>query len=170
MPRLPWNPCAVFALALLAGCANLTARKVPLDARLSGKDRKYNGFRYYLPRPYLVVSERVCVGHHIISGKLMQNKAGTLFVQTPRPDGHARHRARHGQDRTPWAAADPTLTYVTYEPPVAPSAPPLGGKQATGGEILGTPPAKPPKPDVTAPPATAAPQPAQEFRVQADVP
>src|SRR5262249_16512310 len=51
MPRLSWKPCAVFALALLAGCANLTARKVPLDARLSGKDRKSNGFRYYLPRP-----------------------------------------------------------------------------------------------------------------------
>jgi hypothetical protein len=47
-----------------SGCANLEATKVPLSARIHGCDngQKYDGFRYYMSRPHIVVSERVDLG------------------------------------------------------------------------------------------------------------
>ena len=47
-----------------SGCANLEATKVPLNARIRGCDHgeKYDGFRYYMSRPHIVVSERVELG------------------------------------------------------------------------------------------------------------
>jgi hypothetical protein len=54
------NLAATLAAAFtVLGCSGLDARRVPLEERLSGTDKHYHGFRYYLSRPYLVVSERV---------------------------------------------------------------------------------------------------------------
>lgn len=72
---------SLLALLLIAGaggCANLEARKVPLDKRLEGRDHHIGGFRYYLSRPYLVVNERICVTK-------VQEEA-TLGELQPNPD------------------------------------------------------------------------------------
>lgn len=45
----------------LVGCAGLEAKKVPLEERHACRDQHHHGFRYYLSRPYLVVSQRVDV-------------------------------------------------------------------------------------------------------------
>src|SRR5438067_10613786 len=50
---------ATAAALLLAGCANLVVRKVPLDKRLSHADHHVDGFRYYLSRPYVLVLEPI---------------------------------------------------------------------------------------------------------------
>ena len=41
------------------GCANLVAKKVPVEKRIDGCDTHMKGFRYYLNRPYFVVTDRV---------------------------------------------------------------------------------------------------------------
>jgi hypothetical protein len=56
-----WTGRSVVCAGVLfvGACAGLEPKKVPLDARLAGADRHEDGFRYYLPRPYVVVAERV---------------------------------------------------------------------------------------------------------------
>src|ERR1700687_529551 len=52
---------AACCLPAALGCGGLEARRGPVEKRLAGKDTCYDGFRYYLSRPYLVVSARVDV-------------------------------------------------------------------------------------------------------------
>lgn len=61
---------ALLGMCVLAGCAGLTARKVPVQARLSEADGKVRGFRYYLSRPYIVVSKAVSLGYEAKVGTL----------------------------------------------------------------------------------------------------
>jgi hypothetical protein len=60
----------VAGLCLLTGCSHLTARKVSVESRLTECDREVHGFRYYLSRPYLVVSQQVSLGSEIKVGTL----------------------------------------------------------------------------------------------------
>ena len=46
---------------LTIGCANVKVRKVDVDKRIEGRDHHIRGFRYYLNRPYIVVSATVPV-------------------------------------------------------------------------------------------------------------
>src|SRR5262245_25482319 len=54
---------------LLAGCANVCVKKVPVADRIAGTDRQH-GFRYYLTRPYVVVKERVPLATVVIAANL----------------------------------------------------------------------------------------------------
>jgi hypothetical protein len=79
------------AVLALAGCANLVAKKVPIADRLSGTDDKVHGFRYYLSRPYVVVSQRVCVGLDLAVGRLLVDRNSSMvYVETTDPDGRPR--------------------------------------------------------------------------------
>lgn len=61
----------VLLLALtLGGCANLNVHKVSLEDRHSGRDMKLDGFRYYLPRPYVIVAARIEVAKNYAVGTL----------------------------------------------------------------------------------------------------
>src|SRR5262245_14525717 len=55
--------CALAALVwgVTVGCANVKVNKVDVQARIEGQDHHVHGFRYYLTRPYIVVSRRVPV-------------------------------------------------------------------------------------------------------------
>jgi hypothetical protein len=136
MPSTRWYHLAVLALATATGCANLEARKVPLADRLNSTDDKYKGFRYYLSRPYLVVSRRVCLGQQIVAGKLMQNKANEYFIETVNDAGGPRYVDLHGGDRTREVAADDSLVYVTYPAP-PPDASSGGGAGKTPTAAVG---------------------------------
>jgi hypothetical protein len=161
MPPARWYHLAAVGLVAMAGCANLEARKVPLPDRLSGTDDRYKGFRYYLSRPYIVVSRRVCVSQQLVSGKLMENARKELFIETIDEAGRKRYLDIHGQDQSVVAAQDETLTYVRYAAAASQSAPPDAqapgkagapaagkpGAQGHGGGIIGG------KPETVAPPA-----------------
>lgn len=54
-----WVGIALLA-AVAPGCSNLVVHKVPLDERAEGRDHQ-QGFRYYLPRPYVAVHDKVLV-------------------------------------------------------------------------------------------------------------
>lgn len=53
--------CAIVLVVTMAGCSNLDARKVSLEDRMSGEDKKVKGFRYYVSRPYVVVTGQIQV-------------------------------------------------------------------------------------------------------------
>lgn len=65
--RWIWGLAGIY---LLSGCAELTTRKVPVEARLTEKDANIHGFRYYLSRPYIVVSKAVSLGCEVKVGTL----------------------------------------------------------------------------------------------------
>ncbi|HLJ97543.1 MAG TPA: hypothetical protein VKU02_30565 [Gemmataceae bacterium] len=52
---------AVGLCTILTGCANVKVQKVDLQDRMYGTDTRVKGFRYYLTRPYLVISSRIDV-------------------------------------------------------------------------------------------------------------
>lgn len=52
-----WCLVPVVAGALV-GCANIHAKKVPVEDRIAGTDNQ-KGFRYYLSRPYVVIAKAV---------------------------------------------------------------------------------------------------------------
>jgi hypothetical protein len=53
------SPClAAVLIVALAGCSNLTVKKVPVAKRIAGHDH-VDGFRYYLSRPYVVVKKPI---------------------------------------------------------------------------------------------------------------
>jgi hypothetical protein len=54
------------SVVVVAGCANVKVKKVDLERRLAGKDNHVRGFRYYLSRPYLVVTRQVHVATQLI--------------------------------------------------------------------------------------------------------
>jgi hypothetical protein len=154
MPKARWYHLAALVLATATGCANLETRKVPLADRLNGADDKYKGFRYYLSRPYMVVSRRVCVGQQIVVGKLMQNEDKELFLETIDPEGGRQYLTMRGEDRTKNVATDESLVYLTYPPRPAetPSTgtatkPPASGAGQGGGSpdvvLQPPPPSKP---------------------------
>jgi hypothetical protein len=134
MPQARCFSLAFLALAAASGCANLEARKVPLPDRLAGTDARYKGFRYYLSRPYIVVSRRVCVGQQLIAGKLMQNKANEFFIETISESGARRYLDMRGEDSSAALVADESLVYVTYQGQVSP---PPGQSPAGPGEAPG---------------------------------
>jgi hypothetical protein len=124
---------AALVLLLTSGCANLEARKVPLADRLNGTDQKYKGFRYYLPRPYVVVSQRVCVGQHLVAGKLMRRPDGAFFLQTVDEQGRHRYLDLQGADQSREIVDEAGLDYVYYDvaalaSPVQPQADKPKGK------------------------------------------
>ena len=60
--RATWILGLPLSIGLMAahGCtSNLVVRKVPLDKRMTGKDDRIDGFRYYTSRPYFVVDEPI---------------------------------------------------------------------------------------------------------------
>jgi hypothetical protein len=82
-----WTRVLLLLVVLYAGaCANLKARKVPLAERLCGQDRKHDGFRYYLPRPYVVVAQRIPIAQHYCLGQLKKAAStGTQPEAAPQP-------------------------------------------------------------------------------------
>ena len=61
------------AAALIAGCAGLTARRVPTPVRMDEHaDEKVHGFRYYLPRPYVVVARPILVSRNTLQGVVVR--------------------------------------------------------------------------------------------------
>jgi hypothetical protein len=153
MRRIRWQFGMIVALTLTGGCAHLEARKVPLDKRLTDTDQHYKGFRYYLPRPYIVVSQRVCVGSHLITGKLMQGTSGALYMETVNEVGQATYRDLRGVDQTMAAKVESALSYVYYDGAAAgqgapaiksPGTAPPGTPNAPLGTPFGAPGLKPP--------------------------
>lgn len=122
---------------VLGGCAGLTAHKVPLQHRLAGAD-KQKGFRYYLSRPYIVVSQRILVHQEILPGVLIEdtaNKKAQVNVTTKygvrvlMPDGKATHLDLSGNPLpkeaakwTPVHIDDPTVPNTSAEMAVSFSA------------------------------------------------
>jgi hypothetical protein len=49
---------ATLGAGALVGCANISAKKVPVEERMAGADKE-QGFRYYVPRPYVVVAKAI---------------------------------------------------------------------------------------------------------------
>ncbi len=119
--RVRSRPALVCLLGLgllvgTAGCANLVTKKVPLEARLSGKDEHHHGFRYYLPRPYIVVSEPVTLSRDFEVGNLVRrlNHSDTLYMEfSEQVDGTADHQLRY--DRLDGSPADPSLNPGDFE-------------------------------------------------------
>ena len=56
----------LMAAAAAAGCANVHVKKVPVELRAAGQDHHVHGFRYYLTRPYIVVSRRIELGDEVV--------------------------------------------------------------------------------------------------------
>lgn len=52
---------AALVAGLTIGCANVAVHKVSVEKRIEGRDNHVRGFRYYLNRPYIVVSSPVPV-------------------------------------------------------------------------------------------------------------
>jgi len=87
---------ALIALAQLLGCANVKVHKVSVEDRAAGADRHVKGFRYYLNRPYIVVSERVPVSTQYVPAVLTRAngapQGATPFLMTLLPDSNGEHR------------------------------------------------------------------------------
>jgi hypothetical protein len=145
----------------LVGCANIHAKKVPVDDRLAGTDHHVKGFRYYLPRPYVVVAEAVPIASESEEaefGALAHLPDGTrvdgfrsAMCESGRPGQH-RLYDRCGNPLNPaewsWVGA------YTAGKAVAPSSPvPKGGTTAPSEPPKTT----PPKGVPTIPPATVNP-------------
>lgn len=93
MPRVQ---LFLFALALTQtfGCANVKVKKVSVEDRAVGNDRHVKGFRYYLNRPYLVVSDRVEVSTQYIPAALTRPEStdGPFYLLALVADSHGEHR------------------------------------------------------------------------------
>lgn len=125
-----WS-CVCMALPLAAlGCANLEAKKVPLADRLTGKDDRVHGFRYYLSRPYVVVSERVCVGQNLAVGPLLVHPDGRVYLQTLNADGSSLYYDQQGYEAACPPGCKPLM--LALEPP------PSGGKPPASAGSPGT--------------------------------
>lgn len=75
----PWL-CLLVSALMGTGCAQQVARKVPLDERLNECDEHVKGFRYYLSRPYVVVSKRIPIRTDLELAVLCwAEKSGTLM-------------------------------------------------------------------------------------------
>lgn len=122
-------------LAALLGCANLEARKVPVSDRLDGTDDKIKGFRYYVSRPYLIVSRRVCVGQHLAVGRLLWQKDGPeTVIETI--DEHGRPRYYDSRGAETLIARDQYVAVEYLKPAPQPVKDPktgMGGGTGKGG-------------------------------------
>jgi hypothetical protein len=80
MRFLNWCLTPLVAVAL-AGCANIHAKKVPIEDRIAGTDDQ-KGFRYYLSRPYVVVAKAVPIATEVEEAELVQlrNAAGVEMM------------------------------------------------------------------------------------------
>lgn len=81
-----WLAMAVVAAA---GCSGLEAQRVPLSKRLEGKDDCVHGFRYYLSRPYLVVSKpvEVATGDTLAILTEVSDEPGTFYLAGKNAEG-----------------------------------------------------------------------------------
>jgi hypothetical protein len=68
---------------LQAGCANLKVTKVPLDQRLACADDQIEGFRYYLSRPYVVITEAVVISETQTLINLDPGQCTLSFLEGP---------------------------------------------------------------------------------------
>jgi hypothetical protein len=75
----------IFSVVHLCGCSNLVVHKVPLADREAGTDHAH-GFRYYLPRPYVLVHDKIIIYER--RTLVVVDKAATLkevsFLDGPR--------------------------------------------------------------------------------------
>jgi hypothetical protein len=78
---------ALTVLPLLAGCANLVVKKVPVAQREAGKDGCKEGFRYYLNRPYLVVKTPILIAER---KTLVERNGDYLYPLDPAAGGPER--------------------------------------------------------------------------------
>lgn len=138
---------ARFALLTVwaAGCAGLEAKKVPLADRMTGADDKVHGFRYYLPRPYAVVGERICVGQHVSVGYLylLNSDKKAVILETYDEAGTPRYFDARGNSVS--VTRDQLTPLVEKSPPPTPDT---GMGMVTGPETgMGGTPGTTPKTD-----------------------
>ena len=143
--RSPHRCLVLFIAGALAGCANIHARKVPVEERIAGADRE-KGFRYYLPRPYVVVAKQVLIATEVEEAEVVQLKnkatgAKELGLRSqlciPGQPGKPRIYDRSGKPLNPdeWLLDHAYVAQpAKLRTPIPPAAPDAKGKSAIPAE------------------------------------